>query len=266
MRNILTVATIFLLVSCNNGGKGDNPPDTSNSNKPLIPASFNYQIQKTYPHDTASFTQGLVVYKGSMYEGTGEYGSSKLLKVDIPTGKALKSISLDKKYFGEGITILNDTIYQLTWKEHIVFAYSLNNFKKLKEFPIATDGWGITTDGTNLIVSDGSSDLYYYEPQSFKLIKKITVTDSGSPAYNINELEFINGFIYANQWQLPYLMKIDPATAQVVAKADLTEIWRRIKDKNPAADVPNGIAYNAATKKIYITGKKWPELYEVTFQ
>jgi len=266
MRTICLLGLASILFSCNGSGDGTDTVDTSNGIKPLIPSSFNYQIQKTYPHDTSSFTQGLIFYKGSMYEGTGEYGTSKLLKVDIPTGKALQAISLDKKYFGEGVTILNDTIYQLTWKEKVVFVYTMKDFRKVKELPLNTDGWGITTDGTNLIVSDGGSDLYFYEPSSFKLVKKITVTDGGSPAYNINELEFINGYVYANQWQLPYLMKIDPNTAQVVAKADLTEIWRRIKDKDPHADVPNGIAYDSSSKKIYITGKKWPELYEVTFQ
>jgi glutamine cyclotransferase len=228
-------------------------------------ATLTYSVVNVYPHDTASFTQGLLVYDGAMYEGTGEYGQSKLMQVDLQTGKASRQINLDNKYFGEGIAILHDTIYQLTWQNKVVFVYTLKDFKKIKEFPLNTEGWGITTDGKNLIVSDGSSNLYYYDPSTFRLLRTQGVTDAGSLAYNLNELEYIDGYVYANQWQLPYIFKIDPTSGQVVAKADLTSLWDRIKAKDPYADVPNGIAYDAATKKIYITGKKWPELYEIQF-
>jgi glutamine cyclotransferase len=231
----------------------------------LNPASLSYSIINTYPHDTSSFTQGLIIYNNKLYEGTGENGQSKLLLVDLKSGKNQTEVKLDDKYFGEGITILRDTIYQLTWQNNIVFAYSLRDFKKIKEFPINTEGWGITTDGKNLIVSDGSSNLYFYEPSTFRLLRTQAVTDAGSLAYNMNELEYIDGFVYANQWQLPYIFKIDPNSGQVVAKADVTEIWNRIKIKDPQADVPNGIAYDNAAKKVYITGKRWPELYEIQF-
>lgn len=231
----------------------------------ITPAVLTYSINNTYPHDTSSFTQGLIIYNDKLYEGTGENGHSKLLLVDLKTGKPEKEAKLDDKYFGEGITILHDTIYQLTWQNNIVFAYSLKDFKKIKEFTIKTEGWGITTDGKNLIVSDGSSNLYFYEPSTFRLLRTQSVTDGGSLAYNMNELEYIDGYVYANQWQLPYIFKIDPNSGQVTAKADLTEIWNRIKVKDPLADVPNGIAYDNDSKKIYITGKKWPELYEIQF-
>jgi len=231
----------------------------------ITPVVLTYSINNTYPHDTSSFTQGLVIYNNKLYEGTGENGHSKLLLVDVKTGKQEKEVKLDDKYFGEGITILHDTIYQLTWQNNIVFAYSLKDFKKINQFPIKTEGWGITTDGKNLIVSDGSSNLYFYEPSTFRLLRTQSVTDGGSLAYNMNELEYIDGYVYANQWQLPYIFKIDPNSGQVTAKADLTEIWNRIKVKDPLADVPNGIAYDNDSKKIYITGKKWPELYEVQF-
>jgi glutamine cyclotransferase len=231
----------------------------------VTPSVLTYSINSTYPHDTSSFTQGLIIYNNKMYEGTGENGHSKLLQVDLKSGKADREVKLEDKYFGEGITILNDTIYQLTWQNNIVFVYTLKDFKKIKEFHINTEGWGITTDGKNLIVSDGSSNLYFYEPSTFRLLRTQSVTDAGSLAYNMNELEFIDGYIYANQWQLPYIFKIDPNSGQVVAKTDLTEMWNRIKAKDPQADVPNGIAYDSAAKKIYITGKKWPELYEIQF-
>ena len=177
----------------------------------VTPAVLTYSIDSTYPHDTSSFTQGLAVYDGKMYEGTGENGFSKLLQVDIKSGKAEKSIKLDDKYFGEGIAILHDTIYQLTWQNNVVFVYSVNDFKKIKEFHINTEGWGITTDGKQLIVSDGSSNLYFYDPSTFRLMHTQSVTDAGSLAYNMNELEYIDGFVYANQWQLPYIFKIDPS-------------------------------------------------------
>jgi glutamine cyclotransferase len=237
---------------------------TSGTDYPA-PASMTFSIINTYPHDTSSFTQGLVWYKGSLYEGTGENGKSKLMKVDLKTGKAEKQISLDEKYFGEGITILHDTIYQLTWKNKVVFVYTLNDFKKIKEFPINTEGWGITTDGRSLIVSDGSNNLYFYEPSTFKLERTVGVTDAGSPAYNLNELEYINGYVYSNQWQLPYIFKIDVNSGQVAGKTDVTSLWERIKAKDPNADVPNGIAWDSETGKIYITGKNWPELYEIQF-
>jgi glutamine cyclotransferase len=144
-----------------------------------------------------------------------------------------------------------------------VLVYTLKDFKKIKEFTINTEGWGITTDGKNLIISDGSSNLYFYNPSSFRLLRTQGVTDAGALAYNMNELEYIEGFIYANQWQLPYIYKINPANGQVVGKINLNEAWDRIKIKDPQADVPNGIAYDEVTKKIYITGKLWPELYEI---
>ena len=149
-------------------------------------AKHTYSILTTYPHDTSSYTQGLEIYKGEMYEGTGNEGKSKLMKVDLKTGKALQSISLDAKYFGEGITILRDTVYQLTWKNKVVFVYTLKDFKKIKEYKLDTDGWGLTNDGKYLIVSTGGSELYFYEPSNFKLVKTQTVMESGSPTFNIN--------------------------------------------------------------------------------
>ena len=260
MKKILFITALSGFVAWKNKD-GENPdkPD------PNAPKSMSYSIIATYPHDTSSYTQGILIYNGALYEGTGNYGFSKLKKVDLKTGKTEKEVSLDKKYFGEGITILNDTVYQLTWKEKSVFVYTLKEFKKIKEFTINTDGWGLTTDGKQLIASDGSSTIYYYDPSTFRLLKTQDITESGSLSYNLNELEYINGFIYANQYQAPYIFKIDPATGQIVAKADLNKMWDRIKAIDPKADVPNGIAYDTATKKIYITGKLWPELYEVQF-
>lgn len=255
-------ATLLLinLVACKNNDN-DKPSEPAAD----APKSMSYSIISTYPHDTSSYTQGLLVYKGELYEGTGLEGKSKLMKVDMKTGKAIQKINLEDKYFGEGVAILNDTLYQLTWKNKVVFVYTLKDFKKVKEFKIDTDGWGLTTDGKQLIASDGSSTLYYYDPATFKLLKTQDVTESGSLSYNLNELEYIDGYVYANQYLAPYIFKIDPATGKIVAKADVTNMWDRVKAVDPDAEVPNGIAYDAVTKKIYVTGKLWPELYEVQF-
>ncbi len=259
MNKILFIAALAGFIACKNKDSEPGKPD------PNAPKLMSYSIISTYPHDTSSYTQGLLVYNGDMYEGTGLEGKSKLMKVDLKTGKASQSINLDAKFFGEGVTILNDTVYQLTWQNKVVFVYTLKDFKKIKEYKIDTEGWGLTNDGKNLIVSTGGSDLFYYEPSTFRLLKTQTVTESGSPAFNLNELEYIDGFVYANQYLFPYIFKIDPATGQVVAKADLTKMWDRIKAIDHDAEVPNGIAFDQATKKIYITGKWWPELYEVQF-
>lgn len=261
MKPFFFIGASLFLASCNNG---DTPPPPVN---PEGPKTISYSVINTYPHDTSSFTEGLLIYKGDLYESTGEKGRSKLLKLDLKTGKPLQSIDLDKKYFGEGIAILNDTIYQLTYQEKVGFMYSLKDFKKLGEFSFASpEGWGMTTNGKEIIASDGTSNLYFYQPGTFRLLRTQPVTESGSLSYNVNELEYIDGYIYANQWQQPYILKIDPASGVVVGKIDITDTWNRIKTKNTGQGsdiVPNGIAYDNAAKKIYITGKNWPELYEI---
>lgn len=260
MKKLFLLLGLAGFIACKSKDKpGPDKPD------PNAPKMLSYSIVNTFPHDTSSYTQGLLIYKGTMYEGTGNYDRSKLKKVDLATGKSLLEISLDKKYFGEGVTILRDTVYQLTWREKTVLVYTLKDFKKIKEIPVDFEGWGLTHDGQNLIVSTGGSDLLYYDPTTFKLVKTQTVMESGSKAFNLNELEYIDGFIYANQYQYPYIFKIDPVSGQVVAKADLTQMWDRIRAIDHDADVPNGIAYDTATRKMYITGKWWPELYEVQF-
>jgi glutamine cyclotransferase len=251
--------SLYISSCTNTDSTGNNDSGDSNSTIPLI----SYNIVATYPHDTSLFTEGLEFYKGKLFESTGNKGKSKLVATDLETGKPFKSISLDDKFFGEGITVVNDTVYQLTWQEKIVHVYTASDFTKIKEFPLNTDGWGLTNDGKNLIASDGSSNLYFYEPSAFRLLRTQGVTDNGGPAVNINELEYINGFIYANQWQYNYIIKIDPNSGQVVGKLDLTELVNRVKVKAPYAAELNGIAYNPETKKLYVTGKYWPEIYEI---
>ena len=251
---------LLSLVACQGAGTDDT------TEKPSVPAVgiLNYSQVASYPHDTSSYTQGLQVYQGRFFEGTGQYGHSSLLEAELTTGKRKQAISLDKQYFGEGITILNDTIYQLTWREHKVFVYTLD-LKKIREYEIDKEGWGLTHNGKELILSNGSGDLFFYDPNGMKLIRTQLVTEAGSPTYNLNELEYIEGFVYANQYTTPYIFKINPATGEIVAKADISRLWDQSKQLYSESEYPNGIAYDSANKKIYVTGKLWPQLYEIRF-
>ncbi|MER3463615.1 MAG: glutamine cyclotransferase, partial [Chitinophagaceae bacterium] len=240
---LLALAGICSFISCNNNTSNDMDTGTTTNTSMAISG---HSIVASFPHDTSSFTEGLLIYKGNLYESTGNYGSSKLLHIDLKTGKPVMSISLDPKYFGEGLTILNDTAYQLTWKEHTVFVYDIKTFKKIKEFTnLNPEGWGLTNDGKNLIATDGSNNLYFYEPATFRLLKTQGVTENGNPIINLNEVEYIDGFIYANQWQENYIYKIDPNSGQVVAKYDFTNLVNQVRSSYPQADVLNGIAYDA---------------------
>jgi len=262
MKKLFYLILLAHLIACNSN-------DKEHEKTPDGPKSITYSIIGTFPHDTSSYTEGLLIYKGNLYESTGDpehTGVSRILKVDLNTGKAEIKINLNKKYFGEGIVIVNDTVYQWTYKENTGFMYSLKDFKKIGEFKYASkEGWGMTTDGKQIIATDGTSQLYYYEPGSFRLIKTQDVTEAGSLSFNLNEIEYIDGYVYANQWQGPYILKIDPNTGQIVGKANFSNLCETIKEKYPYTDAFNGIAYDSASRKIYITGKYWPELYEVQF-
>lgn len=254
----------FLLLACITACTNDDNHPVNNPVNPEAPKLISYSVLNTYPHDTSYFTEGLLIYEGNLYESTGEKGKSWIVKTDLKTGNAVQKFTLDNKYFGEGIVIINDTVYQLTYQDHIGFMYSLKDFKKIGEFEFASpEGWGMTTNGKEIIASDGGSNLYYYEPSTFRLLRTQGITESGSPSFNLNELEYIDGYIYANQWQYPYILKIDPADGKVVGKIDLSQITETIRAKYSYADVLNGIAYDNNTKKMYVTGKKWPELYEI---
>jgi glutaminyl-peptide cyclotransferase len=256
---IVTYLGLSLVLPACNGGEEDETPPVENKVQ-----TISYTVSDTLPHDTAAFTQGLEFYKGFLMEGTGNYGFSRLFRKELSTGKVVKEVKLDTAHFGEGITILNDTIYQLTWREKVVHVYTAQDMKKIGQRSIETEGWGITNDGKNLIVSDGSNKLFYYNTKFEKQQVK-EVFENGSPAVNLNELENIKGFIYANQWQYNYILKIDPANGEVVGKLDLSDLANRARAKNPKEQFLNGIAYNPDTDKIYVTGKYWPELYEISF-
>lgn len=248
------------LLSCN---PDDNPdaPDTSIKPVPTI----SYSILSTQPHDTSYFTEGLEFYNNTLIESTGLHGRSKLVQTDPQNGSVIRQTVLDPKFFGEGVTVLRDTVYQLTWEEHVVLVYSATDFRKIKELPLNGQGWGLTNDGTNLIASNGSSDLYYYEPQTFKLLKTVSVTENGSVVPNLNELEYVDGFIYANQWQQNYIYKINAASGEVVGKMNLTDLTKKAREQYYNAEVLNGIAYNPATKNFHVTGKNWPQIFVLQF-
>lgn len=243
-----------------------------------IPAPLQVNVLNVYPHDNESYTQGLLVYKGQLYESTGGQAESNkwkswVGKTDLKTGKHLSRAMLDKAYFGEGVTILGDKLYQLTWTSNIGFIYDPATLRKTGEFPLKTEGWGITNDSTSLIVSDGTSNLYYLNPADFSTLKILGVSDNNGPVNNLNELEFINGYIYANRWQTNYILKIDPSNGQVVGMADLSNLLKQYHRPdfneniyNNGDAVLNGIAYDPDTKKVYITGKLWPILFEATFE
>ena len=228
------------------------------------PQDIPYRIVAKYPHLPGSFTQGLVFENGYLYESTGRYCFSSLRKIRLETGEILKQFSLPSNLFGEGITIYKDRIIQLTWMSLIGFVYDKKSFRLLHSFryPARMEGWGITTDGKHLIMSDGSNRLYFIDPDSFELKSRLEVYDNKGPVRNINELEYIEGAIYANVWQSPKIIKIDSRSGQVTATIDFTDIVPK-EYRGHSDYVLNGIAYDPGKKRFFVTGKMWPHVYEV---
>ncbi len=230
---------------------------------------INYEIINEYPHDPNAFTEGLEFYDGKLYESIGEYRTSDIRKVDLNTGKVLQSQKLDAAYFGEGLTILNNNIYQLTYRERKGFIYNITNLKQVATFNTTTnEAWGMTNNGRQLIYDDGSNMLHFIDPNTFAEIKTLKVHDDLGPVYEINELEMINGFIYANQWKTDFIYKIDTLSGAIVGKADLSNLRQTagippVSGRRHSPDVLNGIAYDAKNNRIFITGKNWNKLFEI---
>lgn len=229
------------------------------------PQQIGYVVTKILPHDSTAFTQGLVYWNGYMYEGTGQMGASLLFKREIETGKMLSKHAIDPSLFGEGITIMDDKIYQLTWQNKIGFVYRLSDLKPIQQFNYQIDGWGLANDGKHLIVSDGSNNLYFWDPNTFKEVKRISVQDHRGLRNNLNELELIDGYIFANVWQTDEILKIDTATGNVVGRMDLSGLLQKNTGivLNDADKVLNGIAWDSAGKRLFLTGKYWPKMFEV---
>lgn len=260
------IAILLASVKCNDGSTVNGPDTTPPvSTTPVIACT----VVNIHPHDTSFFTEGLEFYKGQLWESSGgdldvSPFPSAVGVLDMKTGKVDTKILLDRsKYFGEGITFFNDKLYQLTWKSGIGFVYDAATLKKIKEFKLPSkEGWGLTHDSSSLIMSDGSSNLYYLSPDSLKLLRIQGVSDNNGPLPNINELEYIDGFIFANQWLTPYIYKINPESGKVVGRIDLSDLAKDAKANNEDPNW-NGIAWDPVNKKLYVSGKKWRSLYEI---
>jgi glutamine cyclotransferase len=232
------------------------------NNKPANSTAlhYTYGVVNVYPHDTNAFTEGLVFDGGFLYESTGLYGNSSLRRVDLETGGVLQLLSLQPQYFGEGIAVVGDEIVQLTWRSHVGFVYDRASFGLLQEFEYPTEGWGLTYDGKRLIMSDGTANLYFLDPVTFQRIGQVAVHDTG-PVNELNELEYINGTVYANIWREEKIAVINPQNGQVTAWIDLTGI-QDLKNQDPN-NVLNGIAHDANGDRLFVTGKMWPHIFEI---
>jgi len=238
-------------------------PAVTPPNGALRPAIQSYEIIATYPHDTAAFTQGLFFWEGILYESTGHYGQSTVRKTVIETGEVTAFRDLPAEYFGEGITRWKDKIIALTWRSGTGFVIDLETLTPLDAFGYPGEGWGLTANGTHLIQSDGSNILRFLDPESFEITSTLPVKIDGKPLRNINELEWINGEIWANVWQSDLIARIDPESGNVTAVIDFTGLFPASGRQQPNDDVLNGIAYDPETGRLFVTGKRWPNLYEI---
>lgn len=262
---------LSMAVSC--GGRG---PARAVAEKPVVgeaaaniapkpkqkPVEYTYKVTAVYPHDTGAYTQGLIWHDGKLYEGTGQNGRSELRRVDLESGRPERSVKLDRQYFGEGIALHNGSIYQLTWVAGRAFVYDLENFRRIKSFVYDGEGWGLASDGKYLYMSDGSDRIYVRNPDTFAVVKTLEVTAAGRPVDSLNELEWIDGQIWANRYLTEEVVIIDPATGNVTGTVDFSGI-QTSADRQPGTDVFNGIAYDEQTGHIYVTGKNWNKLYRV---
>jgi len=257
----------------------DDTPESAQSSPPTVvdtvvddsdlpPTYYSYKVITTFPHDPTAFTQGLFFDQGQLYEGTGLYGKSTLRRVDLTSGTVEEQIALPEEYFGEGIAIADGKIYQLTWQEQIGFIYARDTFERLGEFTYTTQGWGLTFDGQALIMSDGTDRLFFLDPATMTVVKQIAVSlfdpsdQSRKAVERLNELEYIEGELFANIWQTDAIVRIDPATGNVTGVIDLSGLLPA-EDYSTTTDVLNGIAYLPEGKRLFVTGKNWPTLFEI---
>lgn len=268
-RLLLIVALSLASLQCNAGSgsttnkaaDGNSAAGNSAANT-AAPVHYGYEIVHIYPHDPSAFTQGLVFINGKLYEGTGEAGHSSLREVDLETGHVLKKVDVPEPYFGEGIALLNNKIYQLTWQHQVGFVYNADNFEQVGKFNYSGEGWGLTTDGHSLILSDGSNRIRFLDPDSFRVTKTIAVVDGNLPVKELNELEYVNGEIYANIWHDNRIVTIDPQTGRITGWIDLNGLLPP-GDVHDEEAVLNGIAYDQTGNRLFVTGKLWPRLFEI---
>ena len=262
---LLATVTVFSAKTGHHSSAETTAPTVTNSRQPALsyPAPvLGYRIVNTYPHDPRAFTQGLVFADGILYEGTGLRGQSSLRKVDLETGNILRLRQLSAHFFGEGITIYGNRIIQVTWRAKVGFVYDIQTFQLLETFNYSTEGWGITHNGRALIMSDGTSTLYFLDPQTFQEVHRLEVHTRDGPVSRLNELEYVQGEIYANVWKTDRIARISPETGEVVGWIDLEGLLRP-EDRNRRIDVLNGIAYDVKNDRLFVTGKLWPKLFEI---
>lgn len=256
MRFLVTLTVIALIVSAC-GDKQNNEVG-----EPVDSLALKYSVVSTLPHNAEAYTQGLIIYDNKVLESTGQKGHSWIAEVNPGSGQHEKKVTLDSRYFGEGITVLNNKLYQLTWEEKTGFIYDAKSYKKLGEFKYNTPGWGLTHDNKNLIMSDGTDKLYFLDTLNLQVVRTVTVSDpTGSKVKSINELEYIDGYVFANVYETALILKIDPANGKIVGRLDLSPIANEIKRMYPNTDVLNGIAYDKNSKALLVTGKLWPKSY-----
>jgi glutamine cyclotransferase len=228
----------------------------------IVPVVNKYKVVNSYPHDKRAFTQGLFYDSGSLFESTGQETESSLREVELSTGRVIRQLNIDPSLFGEGITLCKGRIFQVTWTNKVGFVYEKETFKQVNKIYYPTQGWGLTTIGDRIVMSDGTNTLYFYEPEMFTSVSRIEVFDNEKKIDSLNELEYINGEIWANIWMEDRIARIDPVSGKVKAYVDLSGLFPQ-NERNPEADVLNGIAYDPASKRIFVTGKRWSKLYEI---
>ena len=257
-RYLATILFLGLCISCG----GNSNAKHQGQNVTFEPKYYTYEVVGVYTHLTTSYTQGLQYVDGVMWEGTGQYGKSRLQRIDLTTGKADVMVELSDDDFGEGITLLGDRIYQLTWTSNKAYVYNRNNGRRIKTHHYSGEGWGLTTDGTNLYMTDGSARLSTIDPETFKRISSVTVTYKGSPVQLLNELEWIEGKIWANIYTTDNIVIIEPKRGIVEGVIDLKGLLPE-SEYTSTTDVLNGIAYDSENKRIFVTGKNWSKLFEI---
>ncbi len=230
---------------------------------PDVPPVLSVAVVNRYPHDRKAFTQGLAWDRGTVYEGTGLYGRSSLRRVDLESGRVKQQREYNRQIFAEGVTIFQDTVYQLTWKNNLVFQYSKNDLSRINSWKYPRQGWGLTHDDRSLIASNGTADLFFLDPKTLGLQRRITVHDDQGEVARLNELEYIKGLIYANVWVTERIALISPETGTVTAWLDLSPLCKQIRAEDKQADVLNGIMYDPAADRLFVTGKLWPALFEI---
>ena len=237
-------------------------PDSTSSTPSARTPVYVADIVQEWPHDRGAFTQGLVWHEGRLFESTGQVGQSSIREVELQTGRVIRKRDVPKPYFGEGIVILGDNMYELTWEQETAFVYDWKTFAPKGQFKYTGQGWGLATDGTSLIMSDGTAMIRFRDPTTFAVKDSITVKDHGQPVAKLNELEWVKGEIWANVWESDQIARINPKTGDVTGWIDLKGILPSL-DRTGSEDVLNGIAYDAAQDRLFVTGKYWPKLYEI---